>query len=46
MSEEVNACELLRDVVEENNTRKILEILNNCTSLSEAKEKVKDLIKK
>lgn len=46
MDEEMNACELLKEVAEENQTRKILEILNNCKDLEEAKEKIKALLNK
>lgn len=46
MDEEMNVGELLREVAEENQTRKILEILNECKSLEEAKEKVKALLNK
>ena len=41
----MNTSELLKEVTEENQTRKILEILNNCKDLEEAKEKVKALLK-
>lgn len=44
--EEMNLSELLKEVVEENQTRKILEILNGCKDLEEAKQKIKDLLKK
>lgn len=43
--EDMNASELLMKVTEENQTRKILEILENSESLEEAKEKVRVLIK-
>lgn len=46
MSEEMNASELLKQVSEENQTRKILEILNESKDLAEAKEKVKALLNK
>ena len=46
MEEEVNTSELLKEVAEENQTRKILEILNECKDLEEAKEKIKALLKK
>ena len=46
MIEEMNECELLKNVVEENQTRKILEILNECKDLDEAKKKVKALLDK
>lgn len=46
MDEEMNVGELLREVAEENQTRKILEILNECKSLEEAREKVKALLNK
>lgn len=46
MDEEMNTSELLREVVEENQTRKILEILNESKDLTEAKEKVRALLNK
>lgn len=46
MDEEMNVSELLREVVEENQTRKILEILNESKDLEEAKGKVKALLDK
>lgn len=46
MEEEMNVGELLKEVAEENQTRKILEILNECKDLDEAKEKVKALLNK
>ena len=46
MDEEVNTSELLKEVAEENQTRKILEILNECKDLEEAKEKIKALLNK
>lgn len=45
MDEEMNVGELLLKTAEENQTRKILEILNNCKDLEEAKEKIKALLK-
>ena len=45
MDEEMNIGELLLKTAEENQTRKILEILNNCKDLEEAKEKIKALLK-
>ena len=42
MDEEMNVGEMLRELAEENQTRKILEILNT----EEAKEKVKALLDK
>ncbi len=45
MDEEMNVGELLKETAEENQTRKILEILNECNNLEEAKEKVKALLK-
>lgn len=39
MEEEMNVGELLKAVVEENQTRKFLELLNECKDLDEAKEK-------
>lgn len=44
--EEMNLGEQLRELAEENQTRKILEILNTCKDLEEAKEKVKALLSK
>ena len=49
MDEEMNVGELLKEVAEENQTRKILEILeilNECKDIEEAKEKVKALLNK
>ena len=46
MDEEMNVGELLKETAEENQTRKILEILNECKDLEEAKKKVKALLNK
>lgn len=46
MEEEMNLGELLKETAEENQTRKILEILNECKDLDEAKAKVKALLNK
>ncbi|MBQ8942478.1 MAG: protein phosphatase [Firmicutes bacterium] len=46
MEEEMNLSEMLRELAEENQTRKILEILNNCKDLEEAKAKIKALLNK
>jgi hypothetical protein len=46
MDEEMNVGELLKETAEENQTRKILEILNECKDIEEAKEKVRALLKK
>ncbi len=46
MNEDMNVGELLKETAEENQTRKILEILNESKDLDEAKEKVKALLKK
>lgn len=46
MDEDINLGELLKETAEENQTRKILEILNSCKDLEEAKEKVKALLNK
>lgn len=43
---EMNVGEMLVQVTEENQTRKILEILNGCETLEEAKEKVRALLNK
>ncbi|MCW6664505.1 hypothetical protein NHG32_02300 [Aerococcaceae bacterium NML191219] len=44
--EEMNLSEILKEVVEENQTRKILAILESCKTLEEAKEKIKELLNK
>lgn len=48
MNEEMNACELLKKVSEENQTRKVLEILSQCKeqgkTLDEAIDKVRALL--
>lgn len=46
MDEEMNISKMLRELAEENQTRKILEILNECKDLEEAKEKIKSLLNK
>lgn len=47
MNEEmIGVAELLVEKAEENQTRKILEILNTCKDLEEAREKVKALLNK
>lgn len=46
MEEEMNLGERLRELAEENQTRKILEILNESKDLADAKEKVKALLNK
>ena len=46
MEEETNLGEQLRELAEENQTRKILEILNESKDLADAKEKVKALLNK
>lgn len=45
MDEEMNLGEMLKELSEENQTRKILAILEDCESLEEAKEKIKALLK-
>lgn len=46
MEEEMNLGEQLRELAEENQTRKILEILNESKDLEDAREKVKALLNK
>ncbi len=46
MDEEMNLGELLKETAEENQTRKILEIVNDSENLEEVKEKIKALLKK
>ena len=46
MDDEMYTSKLLKEVAEENQTRKILEILNESKNLEEAKEKVKALLNK
>ena len=46
VDEDMNLGELLKEIAEENQTRKILEILNECKDIEEAKEKVKALLSK
>lgn len=45
MDEEMNLGELLKATSEENQTRKILEILKSSTNLDEAIKKVESLLK-
>ena len=44
--EDENASELLKEVAEENQTRKILDILKECKDLDDAIDKVKALLDK
>lgn len=44
--DEMNLAELLKQTAEENQTRKILEIMAESKDLEEAKEKVKALLNK
>ncbi len=46
MEDEMNTSELLVKVAEENQTRKILAILNDSEDLDEAKKKVEALLEK
>lgn len=46
MDEEMNTAEILKEVTEENQTRKILAILEECETLDEAKKKIKALLDK
>lgn len=46
MDDEMNLSELLKQLAEENQTRKILEILKESKDLEEAIEKVKSLLQK
>ena len=46
MEEEMNLGEQLQKLAEENQTRKILEILNDCKDIEEAKQKIKALLTK
>ena len=44
--DDMNPGEILKEVAEENQTRKILELLNESKDLEEAKAKVKSLLDK
>lgn len=46
MDEDMNTSELLKEVVEENQTRKILEILKESKNLEEAIKKIEALLDK
>ncbi len=46
MDEDMNNSEMIRELAEENQTRKILELLNESQDIEEAKKKVKDLLEK
>lgn len=46
MIDDMNASEVIKELAEENQTRKILEILNECKTLEEAKEKIRALLNK
>ena len=44
--DEMNLCEAFERKVEENQLRKVLELLNDCTDLDDAKAKIKALLNK
>lgn len=46
MEEDMNVSELLKEVVEENQTRKILEMVKESKNLEEAIKKIEELLKK
>lgn len=46
MDEEMNSGEKIEELARENQTYKILEILERCKTIEEAKEKVKALLNK
>ena len=46
MDDDMNVGELLKQTAEENQTRKILEIVTQCQTLDEAREKVRALLNK
>lgn len=46
MNEEMNTGEMLRELAEENQTRKILDLINDCKTIEEAKEKIRALLNK
>ena len=46
MNDDMNASEVIKDLAEENQTRKILDILNECKTLEEAKKKIRALLNK
>lgn len=46
MDEEIFDWALFKELAEENQTRKILELISNCRDLDEAKQKVKALLEK
>lgn len=45
MEEDMNLGEMVKELAEENQTRKILEILESCKDIEEAKEKIRALLK-
>ncbi|MBR7928440.1 hypothetical protein KBI51_09715 [Aerococcaceae bacterium zg-ZUI334] len=46
MKNKMNTTEMLVKKTEENQTRKILEIIRECKNLEEAEQKIKELLKK
>lgn len=46
MEDEMNLGEQLRELAEENQTRKILDIIRECKTIEEAVEKVRALLNK
>ena len=44
MKDKMSLSEMIKGLAEENQTRKVLEILNDCKDIEEAKRKVKALL--
>ena len=42
----MNACETITALAEENQTRKILDLIKDCKTIEEAEEKIRALLKK
>lgn len=43
-NKKMNSSEMIKKLAEENQTRKVLEILEECNDLAEAKKKIKALL--
>ncbi len=44
MNEEMNAAEIIRELAEENQTRKILMIVDECNTVDEVRERLEALL--
>lgn len=46
MTDDMTSGEVIKALAEENQTRKIIDLLNECETVEEAKDKIRALLKK